>query len=95
MIISSIGIFTFELLIIFVASLLATTQIFALKLSKVLDIIAIINTRIILGLLFICVISVYGILLRFIQVDLLRLRKQKESYWLEMDSASNDLRKQY
>ena len=44
MIISSIGIFTFELLIIFVASLLATTQIFALKISKALDIIAIINT---------------------------------------------------
>tara|TARA_Y100000590_G_scaffold402810_1_gene488880 strand:+ start:3136 stop:3489 length:354 start_codon:yes stop_codon:yes gene_type:complete len=94
-IISSLGYFSFELMLIFVASVIILTQIFALKISKGLDIFAIINTRIFLGLLFIFVISIYGIILRTIKVDLLRLKNEKETYWLEMDSSSNDLEKQY
>ena len=82
-------------MLIFVASVIILTQIFALKISKGLDIFAIINTRIFLGLLFIFVISIYGIILRTIKVDLLRLKNEKETYWLEMDSSSNDLEKQY
>jgi|TARA_B100001105_G_scaffold6753_1_gene5141 glycosyltransferase involved in cell wall biosynthesis len=92
---SGIGVFTLELLVIFIVSVLVVTQIFAPKISKGLDVFAIINTKIFLGALFVFVISIYGILFRFLRIDLLRLKKQKESYWSEMDSASNNLRKQY
>ena len=69
-------------------------QIFTKKLSKGLDIFAVINTKIFLGILFIFVIGVYGILLRALRIDLLRLKKQSQSYWIETD-MSDDLRKQY
>ena len=92
---SSIAIFTLELLAIFIITVLTITQIFALKISKGLDIFAIINTKIFLCILFVFVISIYGILFRFLRIDLLRLKKQKKSYWLEMQSTSNNLEKQY
>ena len=92
---SSIAIFTLELLAIFIITVLTITQIFALKISKGLDIFAIINTKIFLGILFVFVISIYGILFRFLRIDLLRLKKQKKSYWLGMQSTSNNLEKQY
>ena len=92
---SSIAIFTLELLAIFIITVLTITQIFALKISKGLDIFAIINTKIFLGILFVFVISIYGILFRFLRIDLLRLKKQKKTYWLEMQSTSNNLEKQY
>ena len=73
--------------------LLTTTQIFAKKISKGLDIFAIINTKVFLGILFIFVITIYGILFRFLKIDLLRLKKQNDSYWLEIES--NDVRKMF
>ena len=79
------GYFSFELLIIFVVSIFVLTQIFTFKLSKGLDIFAEINTRIFLGVIFICVISLYGILFRILKIDLLRLKKHKNSYWLKME----------
>ena len=94
-IISSLGHFSLEIMLAFVISVASLTQIFALRISKALDIFAVINTRIFLSILFIFVISIYGILLRIMRVDLLRLKSQKDSYWLEMDSGSNELRKQY
>ena len=93
---SSTGIFSIEILIIFVAVVLSVTQIFAKKISKVLDIFAIINTKIFLGILFILVISIYGILFRLLKIDLLRLKKQNNSYWLTIEKTdSNRIRKQY
>ena len=93
---SSIGIFFIEMLIIFVVSVLIITQIFAKKISKGLDVFAIMNTKIFLGLLFVSVISIYGILFRLLQIDLLRLKKQNDSYWLNIEeSPSNQIRKQY
>ena len=86
---SSIGLFSIELLAIFVAILLITTQVFANKISTGLDIFAKFNTKIFLGILFIFVISVYGILFRLLRIDLLRLKKQSNSYWLKTES-SND-----
>jgi hypothetical protein len=93
---SSTGFFSFELLIIFIAIVLTVTQIFVNKISKGLDIFAMINTKIFLGILFITVISIYGILFRLLQIDLLRLKKQNDSYWLEVEQTkSNRIRKQY
>ena len=91
---SSTGIFTLEYLALFVGIVFTITQIFAKKISKGLDIFAIINTKIFLGILYVFVISIYGILFRFLQIDLLRLKKQNNSYWLEIESSDN-MRKQF
>ena len=93
---TSMGIFSIEISIIFVATVLSVTQIFTKKISKVLDIIAIINTKIFLGSLFVTVISIYGILFRLLKIDLLRLKKQSRSYWLDVEQTNPDrIRKQY
>ena len=79
------GIFSFELLGIFVTITIAVTQIFSVKLSKGLDIFAIINTKVFLGILFVFLISLYGIFFKILRIDLLRLKKQSSSYWLDLD----------
>ncbi len=90
------GYFSFELLIIFSSIILTITQIFAYKVSKGLDAFAIFNTKIFLGVLFIFMISIYGVLFKVLRIDLLRLKKQKESYWLDIeDEKSERIRKQY
>ena len=93
---TSTGIFSVEILILFVAIILSVTQIFTKKLSKGLDVFAIINTKIFLGILFITVISIYGILFRLLRIDLLRLKKQETSYWLDVEQTKPErIRKQY
>jgi hypothetical protein len=93
---TSMSIFSIEILIIFVTIVLSVTQIFAKKLSKGLDIFAIINTKIFLGILFGTIISIYGILFRLLQIDLLRLKKQNNSYWLDVEQTKlHRIRKQY
>ena len=93
---SAIGLFSFEALAIFVAITISITQIFALKLSKALDIFAIINTKIFLGILFVFVISLYGIFFKVLHIDLLRLKKQSSSYWLDLDNIKQSTNfKQY
>ena len=93
---SAAGYFSFETLIIFIIIVLAITQILSSKISKALDIFAVINTKIFLGMLFVFVISIYGIFFRVLRIDLLRLKRQDKTYWLEMeDSKSNKIWKQY
>jgi hypothetical protein len=93
---TSTGMFSIEILIIFVAIVLSVTQIFTKKLSKGLDIFAIINTKIFLGILFGTVISIYGILFRLLRIDLLRLKKQDGTYWLDVEQTKpHRIRKQY
>ena len=87
------GVFSVEYLLLFIGIVLTVTQIFAKKISKGLDIFAIINTKVFLGILFVFVIAIYGILFRFLRIDLLRLEKKNDSYWLENDS--NDVRKMF
>jgi len=61
-----------------------------------LDIFAIINTKIFLGILFGTLILIYGILFRLLRIDLLRLRKQNNSYWLDVQQTKDyRIRKQY
>ena len=93
---SSIGLFSFEAFAIFIAVTIVTTQIFALKLSRGLDIFAIINTKIFLGILFVFVVSLYGIFFKALHIDLLRLKKQESSYWLDIDDIKQStIFKQY
>ena len=80
---SSIGVFSLELFGIFIAIIFTLTQIFAIKLSSGLEIFAMINTKVFLGILFIFVISIYGIFFRILRIDLLRLKKHNTTYWLE------------
>ena len=82
---SATGLFSIEVFLIFIAITIAITQIFAIKLSKALDIFAIINTKIFLGILFVFVVSLYGIFFKVLRIDLLRLKKQGSSYWLNTD----------
>ena len=90
------GYFTFEFLLIFSLSILTITQIFSYKVSKGLDKFAIFNTKIFLGMLFVFVISIYGILFKLLRIDLLRLKKQEKSYWLDIeDSKPEKMVKQY
>tara|TARA_B100000929_G_scaffold281665_1_gene260897 strand:- start:1044 stop:1394 length:351 start_codon:yes stop_codon:yes gene_type:complete len=91
---SSLNSFSIEFLIIFITIILTITQILAKKISKGLDVFAYINTKILLGILFVFVISVYGILFRLLRIDLLRLKKQSDSYWLKTES-SDDVRKMF
>ncbi|MAR69754.1 hypothetical protein A7X95_05930 [Candidatus Nitrosopelagicus brevis] len=91
---SGTGSFSILYFALFVGIVLTITQVFAKKISKGLDIFAIINTKVFLGSLYIFVISIYGILFKLLRIDLLRLKKQNQSYWLEIES-SNDVRKMF
>ncbi|WOV93469.1 MAG: hypothetical protein R1F52_02255 [Candidatus Nitrosoabyssus spongiisocia] len=90
----SIGYFTIEIFIVFIVSAMILTQIFAPKISRGLNIFADINTKIFLGMLFIGLISIYGIFFKILRIDLLRLKKQQNSYWLNMDKQKT-IEKQY
>jgi len=86
---TSTGIFSIELFVVFIVSVLFLTQIFVKKISSLLDIFATINTKILLGILFGIVISLYGILFRFLRIDLLRLTPQNESYWIKIEDTEH------
>ena len=93
---SATGLFSLDAFAIFVAITISITQIFAFKLSKALDIFAIINTKIFLGILFVFVVSLYGIFFKVLHIDLLRLKKQSSSYWLDIDKIKQStIFKQY
>jgi hypothetical protein len=93
---SSAGMFSIELSLLFIGIIFTVTQIFAKKISKGLDIFAIINTKIFLGILFVTMISIYGILFKLLRIDLLRLKKQNNSYWLDVEETKpHRIRKQY
>ena len=93
---SVMGIFSIEAMLLFILAIVIVSQIFAIKLSKALDVFAIINTKIFLGILFIFLVSIYGMIFRLLKIDLLRLKKQKETYWLATnDFKPNKISKQY
>ncbi len=93
---TTVGIFSVELFGVFVISVITITQVFSVKLSKALDIFAIVNTKVFLGILFVSVISLYGIFFRILRIDLLRLKKRQDTYWLEMEQLKQSrIFKQY
>jgi len=87
---SSLGLFSVEYLGLFFIITLIITQLFSKILSKGLEKFAILNTKFFLGILFTTVISIYGIVFRILRADLLRCRKQNNSYWLKMEELPND-----
>jgi len=71
-------------------------QFLAMKVSMALDVFAIYNTKVFLGILFVLIISLYGIFFKVLKIDLLRLKKQEKTYWLKMENAEkNNILKQY
>ena len=96
-IISSItGMFSIEAMLLFILAIVIVSQIFAIKLSKALDVFAIINTKIFLGILFIFVFSIYGVIFRLLKIDLLQFKTQRDTYWSDTnDFKSRKILKQY
>ena len=93
---SIFGVFTLEYLVIFVAIVFPLMQFMSVKVSSALDIFAIYNTKFFLGILFVFVISLYGIFFRVLRIDLLRTKKQNGTYWLEMEQLDKSrLLKEY
>ncbi len=93
---SIFGVFQIEYLIIFVAIVFPLMQFMSVKVSGALDIFAIYNTKFFLGILFVLVISLYGIFFRVLRIDLLRTKKQNDTYWLEMEQLDKSrLLKEY
>jgi len=86
---SATRLFSLEAFVIFVTVTIVITQIFSVRLSKVLDAFAIFNTKLFLGILFVFVMSLYGILFKLLRIDLLRLKKQDKTYWLEMEEPED------
>jgi type III secretory pathway component EscS len=93
---SALGVFSIETFGIFIAIVIIVTQIFSVKLSRGLDLFAIVNTKIFLGILFVCVFSLYGVIFKFLRIDLLRLKKNENTYWLDMEQLKEErIFKQY
>jgi len=88
---TALGFFSIEVFIIFVVSVFGVFQLLALKVSKVLDVFSIYTTKFFLGALFVSLISIYGIFFKVLRIDLLRLRKQKDTYWLEVEESQANL----
>jgi len=86
---SILGVFTLELFVIFVAIVFPLMQVLSKKVSSVLDIFAIYNTKFFLGILFVFVVSLYGIFFRILRIDLLRTKKHSGTYWLEMEQLKS------
>jgi len=86
---SIVGVFTLEYFAIFVVIIFPLMQLLAVKVSKALDIFAIFNTKFFLGILFVFVISLYGILFRVLRIDLLRTKKRNDTYWLPMEQLKD------
>jgi len=93
---SAVGLFSLEIFGVFVSVSFILTQIFSIKLSKALNVFAIFNTKLFLGILFVTVITLYGVLFRILRIDLLRLKREPETYWLEMEQLKESrILKQY
>ena len=93
---SIFGVFTLEYFAIFIVIVFPLMQFLSIKVSKALDIFAIYNTKFFLGILFILVISLYGIFFRVLRIDLLRTKKRNDTYWLQMEQLkSSRILKEY
>ena len=88
---SAAGWFTVEALAAFACALLAVTQIFSRKLAAGLEIFAVLNTKFVLGAVFVLLISVYGIFFRVLMIDLLYIKWRDTAaptYWEPTDPGA-------
>jgi len=79
------GLFSIIYFVSFVVIVFVITQLLSTKISWALDAFALFNTRLFLGIVFVFMISIYGVLFKILKIDLLRLRTKSDSYWLEME----------
>jgi len=86
---SILGIFTLEYFAIFILIIFPLMQFLSIKVSSALDIFAIYNTKFFLGILFVFVISLYGIFFRILRIDILGTKKHRGSYWLEREQLKS------
>jgi len=82
---SVLGVFTLEYFAIFIAIVFPLMQFLSIKVASALNTFAMYNTKFFLGILFVLVFSLYGIFFRILRIDLLRTKKQNDSYWQEME----------
>lgn len=87
--------FSIEYYILFLIAIFSITQVFAKKISRGLNIFAIINTKIFLSIIFIFAISFYGTFFRILGIDLLRLKRNNNTYWLKIVKTEERILKQY
>ena len=93
---SIFGFLSLEIFSVFVIVVFVVMQFLATKVAKALDYFAILNTKVFLGILYVFVISIYGILFKLLRIDLLRTKKQSNTYWLKMEELkSNRIFNQY
>lgn len=95
---SSAGVLEPWHLLAFASAVLVATQSFAPRVSRGLDVVAIANTAVFLGLLFATLISLYGLLFRALGVDLLRARGGRRTggtHWLSIHAGAHDTEMQY
>lgn len=93
---SVIGVFSLEIFTIFVAAVFSVMQVLSIKVVKALDVFAIFNTKLFLGIMFVSVISIYGIFFKVLRIDLLRLKKRSDTYWLNVEQLKqSSIFKQY
>ena len=85
---SIVGVFKLEYFAIFIAIVFTFMQFMSVKIAGALDLLAIFLTKIFLGILFVFVISLYGIFFRVLRIDLLRTKKHNGTYWLEMEQKT-------
>lgn len=92
----AIGVFSLESFALFVVTIVVVTQALSAKVARVLDYVAIFNTKLFLGILFVFVISCYGIFFKILKIDLLRLKTSEKSYWLDVERLNESrIFKQY
>jgi len=82
---SAAGLFSIIYFVSFVVIVFVITQLLSIKIGWALDAFALFNTRLFLGIVFVFMISIYGVIFKILKIDLLRLRTKSDSYWLEME----------
>lgn len=88
--------FSIEYYALFLVIIFSLTQLFAKKISRGLNVFAIINTKVFLSIIFVSVISFYGIFFRILKIDLLRSKRNENTYWLEIENQHQErILKQY
>ena len=82
---SILGVFALEYFVIFIAIVFPLMQFLSIKVANALNTFAMYNTKFFLGILFVLLFSLYGIFFKILRIDLLRTKKQNDSYWQEME----------
>jgi len=82
---SILGVFKLEYFAIFIAVVFPLMQFLSIKVSSAVNTFAIYSTKFFIGIVFVFVISVYGLCFRVLRIDLLRTKRRKDSYWMDME----------